>query len=299
MSFFNRVLTLTIGTDETSALLFDQSFKINFNVVVNTSSSPNSATIKIYNLSADTKSKLKDIMNKNQQLQADGKKPLNVFLSAGYAQSNGAELIFSGNITDVYTMYQEPNYVTILSCFDGAFTLRDTFVNIAYQNGIDSNTVIQQIVNSMKVTIDQTSVYLDKNFKLANGISLSGKAKNALDNITQKAGLQWFISNGQVRIASQKEPTNEPAIVIGPGTGLIGSPQRMQTQGFNAANVNVIDSYKCKILLQPKCVPFRQVNLQTKDVNGFYTIESVQHNGDTYGDEWTTALQVIDPRFLP
>ena len=137
MALFNRILKLTIGTDTETALLFDQSFRISFTSTKNSSSNPNSANIKIYNLSEDTKAKLKDIMKKNQELQAKSQKPLAVYLSAGYVEENGAELLFQGNITDVYTMYQEPDYVTILSCFDGAFVLRDTFINVAYQNGID------------------------------------------------------------------------------------------------------------------------------------------------------------------
>jgi len=299
MSLFNRVLNLSIETAAgETVLLFDESFKISFSVFKNSSSNPNSATIKIYNLSINTKNVLKDVFKKNQQLSDDEKPPLHIYLSAGYGDDVGATLIFSGNITDVYTMYQEPDYITNISCYDGGVTLRDTFLNIAYQNGIDSNVIIKQIANAMKTSIDSASVYLDKNFKLANGISLSGKAKDLMDNITQRGGLQWTIENNKIRIAPQGLATNEPAIVLASDTGLIGSPQRLQTAGFDAMNTNVVDEYKCKTLLLTGVAIFRLVEFRTKDVTGFYAIRSAQHTGDTYGSAWTTDLDVIDPKFL-
>lgn len=266
MSLFKRAISLTVGTFEVSNL------DIAFSVTKTLKPEPNTAEIRITNLSPDHRKTIQT------------PKRLPVRLEAGYI-GNLASL-YLGEMRSSESVIAGPDVITTLTSADSEDPLRKARLNVPIGAGHGADKVMfllvdalgvnagnaQQMVNTLK-SRGSAAVYGKR------GV-ISGHVKDELNDLCRSAGIEWSIQDGKMQFLDLNQPTDALAVKLSSETGLIGSPT-VDNKGLA----------ECTCLLIPQLTPGRKVSFETPSLQGGYRIIRVEYSGDTFGNEWTAKIQ--------
>jgi hypothetical protein len=254
-----------------------QPLDISFSITKSTRREPNTAEIKIWNLSPNHRGELDD---------ADS---VQVSLNAGYKE--GTSLIFSGDLNEVESIRDGVDFVTTLEGSDGGATYRSATIQQSFARGTAVSTVLRAAVAALGIgdgnlaqlgTIELTeggSVYPE-------GTVLSGPARSAVDRIVRSCGLNWSIQNGNLQIRRGRNPVESRAIVLHPATGLIGSPSKNARDGRRPPTISA------ESLLIPGMYPARKIVLESDAISGQFQIKKITSVGNTAGNDWKHQLEL-------
>lgn len=193
--------------------------------------SSNKATISIWNLSDATRNKL---TTKNN---------INVTLYVGYGSVDNLGLIVQGNITRtnverrngdiVTTLVVDENFVAlnntrVLSTIPGGKTIRDVIETIRQRMSEESIAaggpqIVAGIYQGKK--LDETLLY---------GRSLSGTAKQVMDEICLAYGLEWNLDASKLNVKDEEfrtEKSETALFVLSPESGLLDVPRTEEKTG--------------------------------------------------------------------
>lgn len=298
MSFrFNRTYRLLIGKkgETKNAILIEPPMRITFDVQKDVESEPNENSIKIYNLSAETR-------------KAVEKPNLRCVLYAGYAEENEPTLLCSGDIATAYSYRDGGDWVTELFVLDGLIEIRDTAVSLGYAGGVSSQLILNDIAGQMGLKLIAGEELIER--KWANGFSFYGAARTALNKIVAGTGLEWSVQNGELQVVNKARTTRRQGVVLAVDTGLIGSPERVreaarskqadENDKKSAKKQNVEpsqqakDGWNVRSLLLPQINPADKVKIESLTVEGWFRAESVKHTGDSHSGEWQTELHLVE-----
>jgi len=120
--------------------------------------------------------------------------------------------------------------------------------------------------------------------EIRRNMTLHGKAADALTQLLEPLGYDWFVSNNELNVVARNDHTKDGAPLISAASGLIGIPSR-EDDG--------VVTISC--LLNPQLEPGRLLKLESKDnsFDNYYKVRKVQHKGDSHGDAWTSEVQCI------
>lgn len=239
----------------------------------------NDASIQVFNLSDDTR---KLIQNKTTR----------VALSVGYLgltkkdetgktlpQEDSVEQIFIGNVTKIIHKVQPPDIITDIKIGDGDNHYRNSKHTKGYPPNTKLKDVISDLTNAMQLNKGPQEGIPDKNFP--HGITLSGLAKDHLNNLTQSNNLQWSIQDETLQVIPQNGHTTDSVIIIGPDSGLVGSPDR------------TLNGVEFSCLIQPKLKPGRRVQLKSHFIEGEFIVKKVEHDGDSFSGNFLSKVQAV------
>lgn len=291
-NLFNRVAKVVIGINPNDALVFDENFRITFDIKKDTTSFANQAAISIFNLNDEDREKLKNVLHQNNELEQKGEPVLPLLLYAGYADNIGYELMFNGNMTAVIDKDTATEIETQISSGDGAVPLRNTFINLSFAAGVSMTSIVKQLSDELKMDISTASDYLTQNIDFANGFSFTGKAKDCMDRVIKSSGLTWHIEKGQIVIIPNDKHTTDEIILLDKTSGLIGSPEKVIDSGTNFINPGDYDGWNVKSLLRPEINPGRRVKIVSRTANTIMTVRTIEHKGDSWGGDWFTNIEV-------
>jgi hypothetical protein len=88
----------------------------------------------------------------------------------------------------------------------------------------------------------------------------------------------------------------EIATVVSPETGLIGSPARTGQEGARGSKTRKRKQRpgaKFTTLLIPSLAPGKFVILKSDFVSGSFKVQSVEHIGDTHGNDWNSIVEAV------
>jgi len=295
MPLFDRLCKFVIntggGSTENDYLIVDQNFKLTFDVTISLLGI-NQCTVEIYNLSEENRKKVEHIIKENEARAKKNLPRLTLQVLAGYKEDSGLEFLFSGDIIFTTLVYQAPDYITTISAYGNAIDFQKGIANLSYKAGIDTTSIIKQLAEILKMGVDKASVFGDT-IAFKNGISINGQAHYALNKICEIAGLRWTITaNKTLKFSPIGKSSGEDALYLSPSTGIINPVKQLDSQGFQLADISVLNGWEVDILLQPKALPQRKVQIDSAEVKGVFYIESVEHKGDTRGNDWMSILQV-------
>ena len=264
---------------------------------------PGNASIRIYNLSADTLNRIIGLIN-----VVDGSPSIGEYgrllLEAGYKGASG--LIFDGTIWQ-YRVGREDSMNTYLDLL-----IRDADIvfnqplQIQQGKGWTPESVVNEIAAKLKISIIYAA---DGHYIIPNprGIVGFGIPAAMLNNIAYSTNSGWSIQNNTLIFKPLNSYVPGEAIELNTQTGMIGIPEQT-SQGI-----------KVKCLLNPKIrigslikLNFSEINrLLEKDPSsptgtmynsrqpyqmapllkdGLYMAFLVEHEGDTRGKEWYTNI---------
>lgn len=253
------------------------SFRVNKSLVKD----PNSAEIKIYNLSSTTRA----------ALPGTGAK---VILRAGYATT--MQQIFIGDARAITSKKEQTEFVTAIECGDGQRAVQHARVSASFGPNAAISDVINTIGRVTKMDLGNLAAAantLPPSQQYVHGYAAHGNALKELDKVLKVAGLEWSIQDGALQLLTPGEATTEEVIELSSESGLIGSPEmatgeKKEGKGTPAARPIL----HAKSLLQGGFRPGRRVQVKSRTHQGLFRCVKVDHVGDTAGGDWFSDLEL-------
>lgn len=254
--------------------------RISFSVSKTLSWSANSATVRIWNISEDKRSRIKDYGDQ-------------ITLRAGYREDAGEQLLFIGNTTQVSHLFDQPEIITTLEAGDGESILNQKYISYSFEEGSTVREIIELVAERMGINISEFSIFPNDIYR--QGDSFTGMAKDALDKLCNRVNLTWSVQNGFLQILPKNQGSTKPPAEINADTGMIGIPQRFTSKRMNLYNSNIQTGWRVKTLLRPDINPGDRVRIKSvrADINGLFYVYSIRHEGDNYSPQWESTLEVI------
>ena len=233
---------------------------IEFRVDFDLDEEADTAEIDIYNLSEDSRNRIK--------------KGEPVSLSAGYQQDMGT--VFLGVIEDVLTERRQADVVTTIEAIDASEDWMHNKYSASYKDGIKASAVLRDLLDKTGLEIGELDLPDDKTY--TNGKAVSGRIKESVGQVARDCGARLHVVNGAVFITS-KEYKQDVGLLLNKDTGLIGSPQRVDTDDAE---------WEVTCLFDHRLRAGAGIRIESNTANGDYAIVSGEHRPD-----YTTVLQVV------
>lgn len=262
-----------------------ENLRMTFSILKTESASTNTCNFKVYNLSSDKRNELANFGDE-------------VRVSAGYKNSNGAQFLFLGDTTQVSHLFSESEIITSLDCGDGDKTLNNTTISISFAEEITAKSVIKSIAEKMNLNLIEFSPKQDLSYRF--GYANAGKAIDILKQVCNYLNLIPSVQNGDLYILDRSVGTVKLPIDINADTGMIGTPERFTDKSQFAyrplaPNAKPEPGWKVRTLLRPDILPGDKIRLRSQraNVNGVFYVISARHEGDNYGPQFESTLEVI------
>lgn len=287
---FGRKVSLIIGQDSGDALDISN-LRIVFRVKRGDTQTPNSAHIRVYNVSDNTAQRVEQEFTR-------------VVLQAGYEGNYG--IIFDGSIVQVRRGRENPTdtYLDITAA-DGDMAYNFAVVSATLSAGSvpdDHVKVCTAAMSAYGVTAGYQTT-LGGN-PLPRGKVMFGMARDYLTTVAQSTQTLWSIQDGKLQIVPETSYAPGAIPVINANTGMIGMPE--QTQNGISVRMLLNPSIKIGRLIQldnssiqryefslssDQQAANRGTALQNKiNGDGFYYVMTSEIWGDTRGNDFYTEV---------
>lgn len=249
--------------------------RIQFKVKKTDSETPNTAEITVYNITKDTVSRI-------------GKEFGCVSLQAGYESNFG--VIFTGNIKCVDFGKENGTDTFIkITAGDGDDAYNNAVVNATLSAGSTHGDQINKATGAMSSgNVSKGSVEGIGGNKLARGKVMYGLSRKYIRQVAASNQMIWSIQDGKMQMVKVDGLLPGQGVLLNSKTGLIGTPEKSD------------DGIKAKCLLNPMMRVSGLVKIDEASVagsgcgsDGEYKLLSVEHNGDTHGQDWYSDIVCV------
>ncbi len=256
-----RNYSLAVQTIEKDFLRIAPPISIEFDINRNTLSSLNTASIRIYNLSDDSRNQIR----KNAQNTGDLRQ---VSLVAGYGKNMGT--LFTGTMSQAWSVREGVNFITQIECFDGGFAVLNGEFSQTFQANTKQTDILGTMIDSLP-SVSRGAIGSHPG-SISRANPYSGNTVSLLNELTNGG---FFIDNGKANCLGDSECIAGDVPVINEKSGLLGTPVLEQT------------FLTFDMIFEPKIYIGQKVQLQSstfKDINGnnlngFYKVVSLKHRG--------------------
>lgn len=272
----------------------EEAVKIAFDIDRDLSQETNKLKLKLWNLKDESRAKIE-------------KEDLKLELYAGYAENGGAKKMFVGSVIRAVSVDEGQDVTTELQASDGQVAVRDTILSLSYAPGTSSQIIVKAISDGMglPLVVGEGVEFVAYD----NGYSFVGKGADALDEICKGQGLDWSIQNSVLQVILAGGNAKKTGIVYSPATGLIGSPARIvkarpkedqntpkrkAKQSKKKEKPGKKAGWKIETLLSPTVNPGDAVKVESRIIKGWFRVESIKHNGEIYGGEFKTQMELVE-----
>lgn len=254
-------------------------FTVEFDITKNTLTSANICQIRLYNLSERNRGLIRKNITNYGDLRL-------VELRAGYGKN--LSRIFTGSITQAWSVREGVNFITQIECLDGGFAFTNGVTNLQFPANTTQKTVITEVMK----TLPGVEVGAVGNFpgSLTRANSYTGNPATILDELT---GGGFFINNNKAFALNNNEYVATDGILrINSGTGLLGTP------------VLERDIVRAEMLFEPAADIGRKASvtsLTESNFNGDYKITAVKHRGmisEAVAGSATTTVEFFFTKLL-
>lgn len=273
IDLFDRVYSLQIEDMHLSGLNISFEVKRSLSAKV-----ANSAEIKVFNLSENSRKKLQAMRD------------VFVSLEAGYAQ--GSSLIFRGDLREAWSSKDGNEWTTLITSDDAAKARKKKRINQSFPAGTSVATVITACAKALQVGLGNVTkkaagatLWNVTPASFHTGYVASGDALSQLDRVCRSCGLEWSIQDNQLQLLDRGAPLEEKGILLSPSSGLVGSPE--------LGKGGVV---RCTTLMIPGVYPGRRVQLESEHVSGVYRVETTHHKAEFEGDSWGADIELTIPK---
>ncbi|MEK4152286.1 phage protein [Carnobacterium sp. FSL E2-0243] len=240
------------------------SMEIHVDIPFDDDPTPNECTVSIFNLSQSSISKMK--------------KGINMSVFAGNPKDWGA--LLEGTCAKVETRYNGPTKETVITLTDyGNFNAKPA--NITFANNTRASTILNRLCAEMGSAAAVLELPEDKLY--TSGYKVSGTIGDAFNEVIADCKASMYLRRGRIYIRNLKKGDDE-RFKLSSATGLIGSPERVETEDYKGYNIRCI--------LQHKISTASIIELDTKDVKGTFRAKSGRHSFD--GSSFITEALVIE-----
>lgn len=274
MPRFDRRCRISVGEPGGVGVEIDERFRVVFRVLKTLSTESNVSDVRIYDLGESLR---------NQLLEPG----LIMQIEAGY--ESGTEILSLADIARAHIRREPPDIITLLECQDGVTELRDRKVALSFAPGTSVQRVLDKIAQELALGERATGVEVTGEYP--QGITLSTTIRDALDRVTRKADVTWSIQDRELQILDRVAASQGEGVLLTPATGLIHSPEEIDNPEAGSEYRRGF-GYRVRSLLNPKIRPGEQIVVESASVTGQFRIDTVEHTGDTRGNDWYTEALV-------
>lgn len=263
----------------TTYLEIDYPLTVEFDIERNTSSSINTGTFSITNLSPKTSSRLaKDFYNIDDI--SSGKEKRQVFFQAGYEKN--LSMCFAGTLMEGFTDRRGTETITHLRAQDGAYEAYNAFTSTTFAPNTTPQSIFDVLLTDLGLKKGAVG-NLNQNTPL-RAVSFNGNTFELLqDNFDNRV----FIDLQTVNLLNPDEVIAGQVPLISSETGLLGVPRRQQT------NI-VVD-----MIFEPRIKVGQVVEVKSTidpRFNGQFKVQGIKHSGmisGAVGGDAKTTLQLF------
>ena len=265
---FSRVVEVVVGGTDVSAL------EVEFEVEADLAPGPDTATLRIFNASADTRGAIHGYPKHSP-----------VRIKAGY--KNSVPLIFSGELRRVFTAREEGDIITTVECGAGdtarSLTRR---LDKSYGSGSNVSVVLNDLLSACGLGKGNLPTILSRvdfegvSKQFFDGLVCSGPAWDQLRDILDHSGYDCTVQNGALVAVLRQGAAEGTAVLLTSETGLVGSP-----------SVDKSGVLTCETLMVPDIFPGRKIQVQSEFVNGTFTVSRCAYSGSLFGSEFGIAIE--------
>lgn len=238
-------------------------FEVNFS----TDSDGNTGSLKLYNLSEETIA----LFKKGQLFT----------LSAGYRDDLG--IILLGVIVSATTAWEGTDKITTAVIGDCTDRWLNVTINKSWRAGIKASEVAKDIVANLGLGTEGVSI--PKDITYSRGKTFSCTCKRALEELARDLGLKLHFTGGKLYLKPVELGLTE-VVVLNSGSGLMGSPEKVETDKEKPGK-----RYKVQSLLNYRLRSDAVVKLESKTIEGLWRIEKGKHV--LTGDDFHTEMDVM------
>lgn len=256
---FNRNYRLSVQGRGGEIHVIEPPFTMEFDISRKYYKSANYSSIRIYNLSAANR----DDIRKNRWDYGDYR---SIVLQAGY--NNNLFTVFSGNVTQAWSVREGTNFITQMESFDGGFAL----TNGVFNSPIPANTSKKEAIKTIMSTSGAFPNVIPGAIGNYQGVSSRGNPMNGspMDLLTDLTGGGAFIDNGKCYALQDNECLAGSILEISSASGLLGTP--LLEESFLTFDM----------IFEPGVFVGQQVSLKSltaANFNNFYKVISIKHHG--------------------
>lgn len=254
---FGRNYNLSVQTILESFLHVSLPFTIEFDITRNTYSSTNVASVRVYNLAEGNRTAIRKDVFDYGDLRT-------LSLRAGYG-TNLPE-IFSGNITQAWSVREGNNFITQIESFDGGYAFTNAKINESFPQGTTELEIIKSLIATMPA-ISFGAVGDSFSGSIGRGNTYSGSSCSLAAELGNG---QFFIDGGKAFFLADNECRQGQIQLIDSQSGLLGTPLREQS-------LITFD-----MIFEPRIVTGQLIELKSStdvNFNGAYKVVSVKHRG--------------------
>lgn len=279
----NRKYELIIGNYQSGDGLLIQDLQVTFDISKssNNKDKTNSAAIEIYNLSDES---LKIL---------DTDYPAAVF-SAGY-RDIGLKRLFSGEVTLVSTRKSGTDRITQIVMGSGYQALNHQLLSQLTAPGRNVRDVLEEIRKAIPGVSRGVYNGTNLNNNLLYGYPLMGTPKEMLNELSEKYSLDYQVEDDVLYVHDKGRANTEnfaQAYVFSGTTGLIESPYRVNLQTKRSKKDKVKkQGVQFKSLLNPDIQAGDIIKLEDTELDGFYKVDDLRHNGSYRDTPWYTEYK--------
>jgi hypothetical protein len=277
MAFWIRDASLTIGNNKYTLGGLNFSFDIPFE----DSDEPTVGTIKVLNLSANTRA----------TIQKDDP----VVLNAGYEGDVGCILI--GKVVGLKHNQSDTDWTSTLTVLPCADELLNSLINKTYAENITAMAIVRDLLNIFGVEVGRCELSINKSYP--RGRVCRGNLKQVLTEIVVSDCKSRFIvrATGQVYITKADDGINN-GLLLTSETGLlranedkIAIPIETASNTKKTGDDRKEDSISRSCLLHYSIAPAEVVRFQSSGLNGRFLVAKGKHVGARTGD-WKTMMEL-------
>lgn len=280
----NRLYSLKIGNEDRGWRT--ESLNISFDITKSTNNKDkaNSATIEVFNLSAEKRRFLEEAF-----IRAE--------LYVGY-EDYGLVLLFSGEVTEVSTRRSGDDIAT-------KFNIGNAYTEINYKTIsklVPAGRTVEDVINEIKVEIPSISnaVFTGVNLqsRVLDGYPISSTARKTLDDLSRSYEIDWQIDNNILYINDKNgsHGNSASAVVVSRKTGLVERPYAVEVTAVstkkpvrkeeNTSQRIFKDGVQFKHLLNPMLTAGGLVKLEDEQFGGLYKVVEIRSYGEWMGNDW-------------
>jgi hypothetical protein len=195
-------------------------------------------------------------------------------------------LIFLGDVRDVSSTYEPPDWITNLESGDGEKASKFSRINKSFAKGTSLAVALQSAAGAMNIGIGNalkkatSGKLIGAGGEFLNGLTLSGPAPKELDRLVKSAGLEWSVQDNVLQILDPGLPLEDISVVLSPESGLIGSP--------TIGNDGVA---RMRSLMNSDIVPGRQIELESVGVKGRFRAERCEYIGSNFDRDFYVDIE--------
>jgi len=255
----NYVLGVATTTDGPVDLFIKPPFTLEFDITRNTLTSANVCQVRVYNLSEANRNKIRHNVSDYGSYKA-------LILKAGYGDN--LPKVFSGNISQAWSVREGTNMITQMECFDGGFAFANGTCNKQYPAGTPIRSIIIDIASTCLPNVKLGTVG-EYPGTITRSNSYSGNTMKILGELT---GFGAFIDGETFYALGTDEyvAKRNGVALIDSNSGLLGTPVLEQSiihfdmlfePGLNLGQRILLDS------------------ITEQGFNGNYIVNGVKHRG--------------------